>query len=442
MWQKRLLALLVLIVGAGIGWFVYSSQIGAWRPFQLGVDLVGGTELTYTTDVSKLAPADIKDALDVLREIIGHRVNPFGVAESKVDIERGGVFGQGDYRMRVILPHVADVQEAKKKIGATPLLEFRLVKPGFENKLTDENGLPNPTLFRSTGLSGRTLLHAQVGFDQFSKPMVLLDFNSEGQALYTKLLNEKMDRLLATFLDGSIIEIATINPDHERATGGGGGQISGGGITPQSAKALATNLNLGALPVPIQLINTRTIGSAYGEQALHSGVMAGLWGLAAVAMFMILWYRLPGFLAAVALLLYTIVVLALFKLISVNLTAAGIAALILSIGMAVDANILIFERTKEELRAGKSISDAIHDGFSRAWPSIRDSNISSIITATILFYFGGTDLIKGFALVFGLGVLVSMLTAISVSRTFLLALGINAKTGFSRALFGSGITKL
>ena len=166
--------------------------------------------------------------------------------------------------------------------------------------------------------------------------------------------------------------------------------------------------------------------------------MAGLWGVIAVVLFMILWYRLPGLLAAIALLVYIVAVLALFQLIPVTLTAAGIAAFILSIGMAVDANILIFERTKEELRAGKPSDEAIHEGFSRAWPSIRDSNISSMITAVILFWFG-TSLIKGFALVFGLGVLVSMLTAISVSRTFLVALGIEAKTGITRFLFGSGI---
>ena len=166
--------------------------------------------------------------------------------------------------------------------------------------------------------------------------------------------------------------------------------------------------------------------------------MAGLWGIIAVMLFMILWYRLPGLLAALALALYIIVSLALFQFIPVTLTAAGIAAFILSIGMAVDANVLIFERMREEMHAGKSAHEAIHDGFARAWPSIRDSNISSMITAVILFWFG-TSLIKGFALVFGLGVLVSMLTAITVSRTFLLALGLRGKGGASRFFFSSGM---
>ncbi|MSU74046.1 protein translocase subunit SecD, partial [Candidatus Kaiserbacteria bacterium] len=217
-----------------------------------------------------------------------------------------------------------------------------------------------------------------------------------------------------------------------------GTAVISGGFTPTEAKELARNLNYGALPVPIELISTQTVSGTLGEKAVQDGIMAGLWGVGAVMLFMVLWYRLPGLLAAIALTLYIVAILALFKFIPVTLTAAGIAAFILSVGMAVDANVLIFERMKEELRSGKSSEDAVQDGFGRAWPSIRDSNISSMITAVILFWFG-TSLIKGFALVFGLGVLVSMLTAISISRTFLLALGVSAKNGFVRFLFGSGI---
>ena len=218
-----------------------------------------------------------------------------------------------------------------------------------------------------------------------------------------------------------------------------GTAVISGNFTAESAKELARNLNYGALPVPIELISTQTVAGTLGEKAVQDGILAGLWGVGAVMLFMLLWYRLPGLLAGVALTLYIIAILALFKLIPVTLTAAGIAAYILSVGMAVDANVLIFERMKEELRSGKSSKDAIHDGFARAWPSIRDSNISSMITAVILFWFG-TSLIKGFALVFGLGVLVSMLTAISISRTFLMALGIDAKGGVARFFFGSGIS--
>jgi protein-export membrane protein SecD len=202
---------------------------------------------------------------------------------------------------------------------------------------------------------------------------------------------------------------------------------------------LARNLNYGALPVPIELQYTQTVSGTLGAAAVQDGVMAALWGVGAVILFMLLWYRLPGLLAGVALLMYIVITLALFQLIPVTMTAAGIAAFILSVGMAVDANVLIFERMKEERRAGKTAQEAIKDGFGRAWPSIRDSNISSMITAVILFWLG-TSLIKGFALVFGLGVLVSMLTAISVSRTFLLALGISSRSSVVKFLFGSGLS--
>ena len=198
------------------------------------------------------------------------------------------------------------------------------------------------------------------------------------------------------------------------------------------------NLNFGALPVPIELITTETVGGTLGAQAVGSGIMAGVYGIIAVMLFMIVWYRLPGLIASVALSIYVVVSLAIFQLVPVTLTAAGIAAFILSVGMAVDANILIFERMKEELRSDKKGEDAIREGFARAWLSIRDSNISSMITAVILFWFG-TSIVKGFALVFGLGVLISMITAISVSRTFLLALGVRAEQGIAKFLFGSGI---
>jgi len=214
--------------------------------------------------------------------------------------------------------------------------------------------------------------------------------------------------------------------------------VISGSFTPEEARELVRNLNFGALPVPIELASTQSVSGTLGGAAVKDGIMAGLWGFAAVALFMIIWYRLPGFLATLALLLYIILSIALFKVVPVTLTAAGIAAFILSIGMAVDANVLIFARMREELAKGKSTDDAIKDGFARAWLSIRDSNISSIITAIILFWFG-TSIIKGFALVFGLGVILSMLTALTVSRTLLIAVGIKGETGFGKFLFGNGV---
>ena len=199
------------------------------------------------------------------------------------------------------------------------------------------------------------------------------------------------------------------------------------------------DLNYGALPVPISLVSTQTIGATLGDEATKAGLKAGLWSFAIIALFLILWYRLPGVLSVLALGMYVALNLAIFKLIPVTLTAAGIAGFILSMGMAVDANILIFERMKEELKRGRVLPDAIREGFHRAWTSIRDSNISSIITAIILFYLASTPVIKGFALVFGLGVLTSMFTAITASRTLLVALGAKGENRFVTFLFGSGV---
>jgi protein-export membrane protein SecD len=295
-------------------------------------------------------------------------------------------------------------------------------------------------LFIPTELTGRYLKAAQLNFGgQYSgqlsnEPIVLLEFNSEGSELFATITREHTNERLAIFLDGAPISIPVIIQEIT----GGTATISGG-FSPAEARALVRDLNFGALPVPIELIETQAIGASLGSDALAGGVRAGLFGLMLVAAFMVLWYRLPGLLSVVALAFYIIAMLALFKLIPVTLTAAGIAGFILSIGMAVDANVLIFERMREELKAGKEMKEAVTTGFSRAWPSIRDGNVSSILTAIILFWFG-TSLVKGFALVFGIGVLLSMLSAITVTRTFLQSLGGLPFRGVSRFLLGSGIS--
>ena len=217
---------------------------------------------------------------------------------------------------------------------------------------------------------------------------------------------------------------------------GGRAEITGT-FTPQEAKTLVGRLNSGALPIPVELLGSQTVGASLGDEATKRGIEAGIVGFAVVSFFMILWYRLPGLVSVLALGIYVAVMLALFKLIPVTLTAAGVAGLILSIGMAVDANVLIFERTKEELKRGRELKDSISEGFSRAWLAIRDSNISSILTAIILFWFG-TSVIEGFALVLALGVFVSMLTAITVSRTLLIAISFESANKF---LFGTGLGK-
>jgi len=269
------------------------------------------------------------------------------------------------------------------------------------------------------------------------QPIVALTLNPEGKDLFGKITKEHKGEVLAIFLDGVIISSPVIQDEITD-----GKAVISGGFTTEEAKSLVRDLNYGALPVPVELISTQTIGASLGENAKTAGVKAGIWGFALIVIFLIFWYRLPGFLASVSLVIYIILSLAIFKLIPVTLTAAGIAGFILSIGMAVDANILIFERTKEELKKGKSIYDALHEGFSRAWLSIRDSNISSIITAIILFWLG-TSAIKGFALTLGIGVLISMLTAITISRTFLFAVAKksfdNNESKFKKFLFSNGL---
>jgi preprotein translocase subunit SecD len=290
-------------------------------------------------------------------------------------------------------------------------------------------------------LTGRYLERAELVFGNgqggslSNEPIVSIRFNDEGGELFERITRENTGELLAIFLDGELVSSPRINEPIA-----GGQAIISGNFAVEEARLLVRNLNFGALPVPIVLDTTQTIGSSLGEEALHAGVRAGVIGFVLLALFMILWYRLPGVIAVLALIMYVVMMLALFKVIPVVLTAAGIAGLILSIGLAVDANILIAERIKEELRDGKDTEEAIKEGFDRAWLAIRDSNIAHIIAGVILFWFG-TALIKGFALVFSVGVIVSMVSAISISRTLLIVLPVDAKTRFGRFLMSSGLTK-
>lgn len=445
MWKIRLIALSLLFAGAAIGFFVYSSEtdgFGKNFTFKLGLDLKGGTHLIYKADVSKIQSSEVKEAMTSLREVIERRVNLFGVSEPIVQVEESSIVaGAKEERLIVELPGVTDVNEAVRLIGATPLLEFKLLKEDVDPSLFVSSTTPASldVAFTDTGLTGKFLNRATLEFSGTAQePTVSIEFNAEGKALFAKITSENIGRYLAIFLDGKVISAPTIRekiPD-------GRAQISGG-FTPTEARDLVRNLNYGALPVPIELLSTQTIGASLGDEAVNRSLRAGMWGFAFVALFLVLWYRLPGVLAIIALSMYVVLNLALFKLIPVTLTAAGLAAFILSIGMAVDANILIFERMKEELTRGKSLKDAIREGFARAWLSIRDSNLSSIITATILFWLGGTPIIKGFALVFAIGVLTSMFTAITMTRTLLIALGFAERkdTGIVRFLFGNGLSK-
>ncbi|MFH0804134.1 MAG: protein translocase subunit SecD [Candidatus Zambryskibacteria bacterium] len=424
--KYRFWAIIIIAMGIAAGFFVWNSEkLDSGRKFKLGLDLSGGTHLVYKADTSQIQSGDISGAMQSLRDVIERRINVFGVSEPIIQIEQGGVFGTTNREQRLIveLPGVTDVKEAIKSIGETPVLEFKLLSKDAQGKITagatNQDILNAPGSFVDTGLTGRMLQKASIQFDQnfASKPIIGLRFNQEGADLFAKITRENVGSVLGIFLDGNLIEAPYIR---EEITGGEA--VITGDFTPDQAKQVVRDLNYGALPMPITLISTETIGATLGDQAVTASVKAGLYAFIVVALFLVVWYRFQGFVAVLALVIYTTINLLLFKLIPVTLTAAGIAGFILSIGMAVDANILIFERTKEELRRGKNKRDALKEGFHRAWSSIRDSNLSSIITAVILYYFASTPVIRGFALVFLIGVLVSMFSAVTASRTILFAI--------------------
>ncbi len=435
--KYRIIAVFLILTGIIVGYFDILHTVNPnsvfSKPFKLGLDLQGGVHLVYRADVSAIKPAEISGAMEGLRDVIERRVNLFGVAEPLVQVEEKGILktvGQREQRLIIELPGVTNVNQAIKMIGETPFLEFRLENPNVKAA----EGSDINKVFLPTGLTGRFLSKARLDFNQTTfEPYVTLDFNKKGAELFAKITKNNIGKKLAIFLDGVPITTPVIRDEIT----GGKAQITGQ-FTAKEAKTMVQRLNSGALPVPIALISQQSVGPTLGEKILFKGIRAGIYGIILVAIFLILWYRLPGLISVLALAIYTILVLAIFKLIPVTLTSAGIAGFILSVGMAVDANILIFERMKEERQEGKSFSAAITEGFSRAWLSIRDSNASSLISATILYWMG-TSMVKGFALTLGIGVLVSMFSAITISRTFLLALGIKGDNKFSRFLMGSGI---
>jgi preprotein translocase subunit SecD len=435
MWKKRISALLLLAVAFGIGYFTYDREESNPRfPYKLGLDLSGGTHLVFRADTSNIDDAD--EAMRSLAQVVERRVNAFGVSEAIIQTEVGGTVGAREHRLIVELPGVTDVKEAVEMIGRTPSLDFRLVRPGAEN-LTEEQRAKATfdDLFVSTGLTGRYLKRATLQFDPTTyAPNVGIEFNDEGKDLFAKITKENTGKILAIFLDGVPISTPVIQTEISS-----GQAVINGSFTLEDARTLVRDLNYGALPVPIALASTQTVGATLGQGALDASLYAGFISFIAVTIFLIIWYRIPGIIASIALAIYVILNLALFRLIPVTMTAAGIAAFILTLGMAVDANILIFERMKEELRKGLSVPEAMREGFHRAWLSIRDSNLSSIITAVILYYFASTPVIKGFALVFGLGVVVSMFTALTASRTLLLAVGVKGESRVARFFFSSGI---
>lgn len=374
--------------------------------FKLGLDLQGGSHLVYEADLKDVAIKDKKEAMQGLRDVIERRVNMFGVSEPQVAVQEAN----GKYRLVVDLSGVKDVQEAIKMIGKTPYLEFRQEK--FQATST-ENINPDE-LFEPTALNGRFLKKADLSFNQQTmEPEVLLEFNDQGAELFKQITAQNVGKRLAIYIDNVLMSAPTVREE----IAGGKAQITGK-FTSQEARELVRNFNAGALPVPITLISQTTVGPTLGMESMQKSLKAGLFGFLAVCLFMIAFYRFSGFLASVALVIYALILLALFKLIPVTLTLAGIGGAILSVGMAVDANVLIFERQKEERKKGETFQKAMENGFTRAWPSIRDSNLTTLLIAVIMFSFG-SSFVKGFAFALSLGVLTSMFSAIIVTRTLM-----------------------
>ena len=438
MLRRRLIAFAVLLIGAGIGFFVFASESNSWRPFKLGLDLSGGTQLVYRADLSKIQGSDVTESMAALRDTIERRVNLFGVGEPIVQTQHvsAAISGNSEDRLIIELPGITDTQKAIALIGQTPVLEFRMLKEGADLSQVSSS-TPLDSIFDVASITGKDLASSELQFETTgtSQAVVALHFNAHGAQLFADLTKKNVGKVFGIFLDGQPISTPVIREAIPNGTA-----IISGNFTPEGAKELARNLNYGALPVPIELQYTQTVSGTLGAAAVQDGLMAALWGVIAVVIFMVVWYRLPGLVAGTALLMYIVVTLALFQLIPVTITAAGIAAFILSVGMAVDANVLIAERMKEELLAGKHIDEAIKEGFARAWLAIRDSNIAHIIVGVILFWFG-TALIKGFALVFVIGVFVSMFSAITISRTLLIALPITGETKLGKFLMGSGLSR-
>ncbi len=407
--MKSLKLTLIIIVFITIlaGIFVWQPRFREWR---LGLDLQGGVRLTYDIDLSQIKIQERKSVVGGLREVIEKRVNLFGVAEPQVYSS----FKKDSYRLIVELAGIKDIQEAVDEIGKTPQLDFREVKI-IETKSESTSTITQATssyVFIPTELTGRYVTGAYVDTSSI-KPAVNIEFNKAGAKMFAELTKKNVGKPLAIFLDNRLIEMPTVREEIL----GGKAQISGD-FTLDSAKRLVQRFNAGALPAPIKLVNQQRVGASLGEGSLNKMIKAGILGFILVILFMIIYYGKLGLVSAIALVIYVVLVLAIYKVIPITLTLSGIGGFILSIGIAVDANVLIFERIKEELKKGSKYSLAIESGFKRAWPAIRDANITTILIALIMFYFT-SSFIKGFALALLLGVLISMFSAIFVTRIIL-----------------------
>ncbi len=428
-WKVVSIVLVIVLAAVVAGFFDFAEQVNPQLaklsggiiqipviPFRLGLDLQGGVHLVYQADLSHVDPAEYDSAMEGLRDVIERRVNFFGVAEPLVQIE-----GRGNERRLIVeIAGVIDSGAAIDLIGKAPFLEFREPKENYEDivqknqKVLEAGTGEFEDPFKSTSLNGSFLQRAEVGFEQLAQaPVIRLTFNNEGAQLFEEITGRNVGKPLAIFLDNQLLQAPIVQTE----ISGGQAQITGN-FTPEEVQQTVRNLNAGAVPVPIVLLSQQKVGPTLGEVSLGQSVRAAVVGFLLVAAFMILFYRTLGLIAVVALLIYGIFLLFLFKLFGFTFTLAGIGGLILSVGMAVDANILVFSRFREEVRDGRSFSASMDEGFRRAWPSIRDGNVTTLLVALILFWFG-TSFVQGFALALSLGIFMSMFSAIFVTKSFM-----------------------
>jgi preprotein translocase subunit SecD len=391
--NKKLMLLFI------IGLVITSIVIILTKPTKLGLDLIGGSRLVLQAEKPANASKITDEMMNSLQFAIENRVNKIGVEETLVQ-------RTGEDRLIVEIPNISDPQKAKEYLGETAELEFKKQETGFNGEQT----------WVSTGLSGKDLSKASVSTDNVGRWVVLLQFNDKGAKKFGNLTKELVGKPMAIFFNGELQSAPVI----QEPILTGSAQISGGqeGFSIEEVRKTVDLLNAGALPMPAKIIEENSVGPTLGFDSIEKSKIAGMAGILMVMVFMLFYYRIPGIIANLALIIYGTLVFATFKIIPITLTLAGIAGFILSIGMAVDANILIFERTKEELKAGRTLFTAINAGFDRAFTSIFDSNMTTIITCAIL-YMLGTSIVKGFALTLAIGVLISMFTAITVTKNFM-----------------------
>lgn len=466
MGKQRLL--LVLILGLAITAIVVIAQV----PTRLGLDLRGGTQLTLQVQPTEKVPEITERDMEAVQRVISDRVNELGVAETSVQ-------QLGQNQLLVQLPGVSDPEQAQRVLGETAQLEFRPQQPNteqqfqIENQILQQHQLELLALQEAADNRSQTLLESAAGddaaaataddedlkaqieqvrqairasnlairdlfapadltgevlTDAFARPQqnsnlweVVIEFDSEGSSKFAEISRSVAGtgRSIGIFLDDRLISAPVVDVRYAETGITGGGATVSGNFNAESASELAIQLRGGALPLPVEVVETRTVGPTLGQDSIRRSLWAAIVGLILVLIYMVFYYRLPGLLADISLVIYALLTLAAFNVFGVTLTLPGIAGFILSIGMAVDANVLIFERTREELRSGKTLYRSVESGFYRAFSSILDSNVTTLIACAALFWFGA-GLVKGFALTLAIGVVISMFTAITCSRTLLL----------------------